>query len=185
VQRFFSLAKTLLALTVVTTLIGCTTVDVSPTDARQATARQLGIDASAIVQQAPARFAQATPGARYANFQFGLYTQTATDIVLFTYSAQSKSFAPVTTIPIKRIQFVAIESWGAFNHAKQLQVVHDGVLLAVNFNNSSDALAGPIEATKPPFDSLVAAGAREGVPNGRVLPSEVRNMVVPLPMPAR
>lgn len=175
----------ILCATLFVLLAGCTTVDVAPTDALAQTTPQLGVDASSIVRQQPARFASAAPGDRYAKFQLGLYTQTKTDLVLFSYVADTKSFQKVLTVPISTIEQAAIESWGMFDHLKQLQITARGVVLAVNFNRSSDALAGSLEETKPAYDSLLAAGVKPGQPYGRVLPAEVRNFAVPIFIPAR
>jgi len=166
-------------------LSACTTVDVSPKDSLTSTAAQLGVSPSSIVQQHPVRFATSRPGDRYAQFQLGIYTQTKTEVVLFSYEPRAKSFQKVLTLPIGKIDQAAIESWGMFDHLKQLQITAAGAVLAINFNNSSDAMAGSIETTKPPYDSLLAAGVKPGQPYGRVLPSEVQNFVVPIIIPAK
>jgi hypothetical protein len=114
-----------------------------------------------------------------------MYTQTKTDVVLFSYANESKTFQKVLTLPIAQIDQIAIESWGMFDHLKQLQITAGGVLVAINFTNSSDAMAGSNEHTKPAFDALVATGVKQGRPHGRLLPIEVRNFVVPIIIPAK
>ena len=174
-----------LFLPIVLGLSACATVDVSPTNALSATASQLGIEQSEIVYQSPARFAFASPGDRFARFQLGLYSQTKDAVVLFSFDPSTKAFKQVASVPLANIRQAAIESWGMFNHLKQLQLAVNGSLIAVNFNNSSDAMAGTLETTEPAYKSLLAKSIAAGPSYGRVLPSEIKDFSVPIIIPAR
>lgn len=162
----------------------CATIDAS-SSALQATATQYAIPLTEIIHQKPARFAATVPGSRYARFQLGIYIQTTSQLILLSYSNDTKEFTKVLSLPIVEINSASIESWGMFNHLKQLQLTSRDTLIAVNFSNSSDAMAGSIESTKPAYDLLIQAGIQQGTPQGRVLPQEVRNYVTPIIIPAR
>lgn len=163
----------------------CTTITVTPDMVREVTAKQLSIEPSEIIFQGPACFAAVAPGAEYAKFTFGLYSQTKTDVVLFAYTSRTKTFTKVLSIPIKDVKNVAIETWGAFDHLKQMQLSTRDSSIAINFSNDADAMAGYVAETKPPFDALVAVGVQSGISYGRVLPIQVKNFVVPVYVPAR
>lgn len=175
----------LLSITFINVLSGCSAVDVSPSNALTSTASQLGVEQSDIIYQQPARFALAVPGSRFARFQLGLYTQTKDAVVLFSFDSRTKSFKQALSVPISQIHQAAIESWGMFNHLKQLQITENGRLLAINFNNSSVAMAGTLEETEPAYKSLLALGVAAGSPYGRVLPSEIEGFSVPIMIPSR
>jgi hypothetical protein len=170
----------LLAALAVFTLCGCTTVQVDPTRAASMTAAQLGIDSQAIVYQSPARFAATNMGTYYAKFQLGLYTQTRTNIVLFSYDAELKTFKQVLSRPIALFDQVSMESWGSFNRLKQLQLKAGETVIAVNFSNDSGAMAGYLEETEPAYKALLAAGVMNGAGYGRVMPQELKNFVIPI-----
>ena len=163
-------------------LCSCTTVDISPSDARATIASQLSVDPETIVLQKPARFGVAAPGERFVPFQLGVYAQTKTGIALFHYNAKTGSLINVARYSVGDLDQVAIESWGLFNQWKEMQVFTGGRVIAIIFSKRSDAIASTIEETQPPFDALVLAGVKSGSAIGRIDPEEIASgILVPLP----
>jgi hypothetical protein len=172
----------LMLVSAVSFLVGCTSVDVSPSEALGTTAKQLGIDPISIVLQTPARFAVATPGDRYADFKLGLYTQTKTEVDLFEYNSAARTFSRVQTVPLKDIRSVSIATWGMFGQIHQVQLAVADKVVVLNCNNSSDAVGGSGEKTQPVIDRLVAAGVSRGGSAARVLPGELQYYSTPVPI---
>lgn len=163
-------------------LVACASVDVSSSEALGATAKQLDVDPASIVLQTPARFAVATPGDAYADFTFGLYAQTKTEVDLFEYDSATKGFLKVRAIPLHDIQSVSVATWGMFGHIHQLQLKFADKVVVLNCSNSSDATGGYSEKTQPVIDRLVEAGVSRGEGVQRIMPEELRYYSPPLPI---
>jgi len=168
--------------------LGCTSVDISPTETREITAKQLGIDPSSLVVQTPARFAVMTARARYADFTSGVYTQTRTEIVLLGYDSAAKTFSRDYSIGLRDIQSLSVLTTGMFSHIQQVQIALTDKIVVLDYTNDPNADGGYRESTKPVIDGLMAAGVthRESASLARpdlwVIPSELQYYSAPIPI---
>jgi hypothetical protein len=162
-------------------LYACTTMDIPPSAALENTSKQLAVDPSSIDYQRPARFGVTTSGEQFTNFQLGVYTQIKNEVVLFSFDPKTKKLTKEFILPIKEMGHVAIESWGMFNHIKQLQVAMQNKVYAINFTDNSDNIGGSLENTKPAYDKLLSEGAKPGAPFGRILPANLKGFSFPIP----
>lgn len=168
-------------------IAGCASIDASPAETLQITARQLGIDASSIVIQTPVRFAQTRPGERYAHLASGVYTQTRTGIELLEYDSKSKTFSKARTVNLHEIRSVRVLSAGLWSQDQQVQLTLADTILVLDCTNDPNADSGGTEKTKLVVDGLTQAGvAHERIsslhrPGAWVLPSEEEHWIARVP----
>jgi hypothetical protein len=161
---------------------GCASVELDPSKVRAQAARDRGVSENDFIIQEPVRYGIAARGARVAEFRLGIYVQTKNELLLYRYHGKDKAATPDVAIPLSRIENAVAYTWGLFQ-AAQLQVVTDIGVIAVNFNNSSDAIAGNKAKTEMAVSKLHAQGVKLGQASYQLIPSDAAGM--PILIPAR
>lgn len=168
-------------------LAGCASIDPSPAQTLQITARQLGIDASSIVIQTPVRFGETPAGKRYAHLASGVYTQTRNGIELLEYDSKRKTFSKARTVNLQEIRSVRVLSAGLWSQDQQVQLILADTILVLDCTNDPNADSGGTEKTKLVVDGLTQAGvAHEKTsslyrPGVWVLPNEEEHWIPLVP----
>jgi len=132
--------------------------------------------------QHPARFTKALPGTLNTVFTSGLYVQSDSHVFLLSYWKESETFVKVFSIPMKDIDYFAVESTGMFNHLQQVQIFSHGFIYVALLSNTPDAQAGSKEVTSAAVDSLLKAGVKQGQPHTRISPPFNGGVFIPIPV---
>lgn len=167
------------ALAMALALAGCATPTVAPEALKAQVAEASGLPAQSIAAVDTVRFGVAKKAWAYADFQQGVYAQTASQVLLLkrTKSGALQSFR---AIPLAQIQSAGVGSRGAFNHLKQLHLTLPEGVMAVLFSNHPDAEAGYEDRTEAARKSLESAGVKVPPIDAWVFTQESRDFVVPI-----
>lgn len=148
---------------------GCsTTGGVDSASALRATTALLSIDSTSVIYQHAAEFGVTSPGGTDAVSHYGLYTQTDSEVVLFSFSTKTKTFSKFLSVPLAQVRQATVVRWGMFKQLAQLQIAAGEQVLVVHLlSKGTEAAVGDLSETL----LALAALRRERCPGAVIGPT--------------
>ncbi|BCM25711.1 hypothetical protein [Methyloradius palustris] len=144
----------LIALYLLFTLVGCTTFPTEAPTFNADSIANLGIKSAEIKAQEKALFGVTSLDSTVADLRPSYVIQTGDALYFVTWNEGLKQYKKELSLPLGRINSVALVRYGTFGHIRQVHITTDSELVVMSFT------VGENEIAEKAFSTLADAGVK-------------------------